>query len=59
LIILDWKLGIVRRQFRYVAPGKLLGMVVHVSHESDMYLAQVAQTLRNFCLLFRPTQSGQ
>ena len=59
LIILDWKLGIVGRQFRHVAPGKLLGMVVHVSHESDVYLAEVAQTLRNFRLLFRPSQSWQ
>ena len=59
LIILDSILGIVGRQFRYVAPGKLLGVVVNVGHESDVYLAQVAQTLRNFCLLFRPSQSWQ
>ena len=59
LIILGWVLGIVGRQFPYVTPGKLLGVVVHVGHESDVYLAQVAQTLRNFCRLFRPCQSGQ
>jgi len=59
LIILDSILGIMGRQFRYVAPGKLLGVIVNVGHESDVYLPQVAQTLCNFCLLFRPTQSGQ
>jgi len=59
LIILDSILGIMGRQFRYVAPGKLLGVIVNAGHESDVYLPQVAQTLCNFCLLFRPTQSGQ
>jgi len=59
LDILDRESVFEGLQFLYVAPGKLLGVVVHVGHHSDVYLVRVAQTLPNFCLLLRPGQSWQ